>query len=375
MVLAAPAVARRPRTAAAAAPPDPGASHPSATAAAAVAAPPVARPPRTHAAATGATGEADVEPVVSVSAIEVQARLDGAETALAGFARYLRAERGRSENTTRAYLADVGSLLTYSGRCGADCLDDIDLSMLRGWLAALAAQGQARSSLARRASSARTFTRWCARTGRMHRDPGVRLVARRSSAHLPVVLAAEEAQALMDLAGVRADDVDPAHLRDAAALELLYGTGVRVGELVSLDVDDVDHVRGVVRVTGKGGKERVVPVGRPALDAVGRWVQLGRPRLATLDSGPALFLGARGRRWNQRQARAVVQELSAALSGRGVGPHALRHTAATHLLDGGADLRSVQELLGHASLATTQLYTHVSVERLRMTYQRAHPRA
>ena len=296
--------------------------------------------------------------------------------ALQAFERYLRTERGRSEHTARAYASDVRQLLGHAESVGARRLDDLDLGILRGWLAALAATGQARSTLSRRASSARSFTAWCVRTGRMREDPGLRLVARRASSPLPVVLRREQASGLMELAAVRADDDDPAHLRDVAAVELLYATGVRVGELVGLDVDDLDLDRHVLRVMGKGAKERIVPMGRPAAAAVVTWLDRGRPRLATAVSGPALLLGARGARWNQRQARGVVRLLSGAVEGGPeVSPHALRHSAATHLLDGGADLRSVQELLGHATLASTQVYTHVSVDRLRQTYRRAHPRA
>jgi integrase/recombinase XerC len=187
------------------------------------------------------------------------------------------------------------------------------------------------------------------------------------------VLAADEAAAVMRAA---AEDLTPIGLRDAAIVELLYATGARVGELCGLDVDDVDDRRRTVRLMGKGAKERTVPVGEPAAAAVATWLSRGRPRLVTADSGPALLLGARGRRLDPRTARQVVHDRLAAVPGvADLGPHGLRHTAATHLLEGGADLRSVQELLGHATLATTQIYTHVSIDRLRATYDRAHPRA
>lgn len=296
--------------------------------------------------------------------------------ALVDFERFLTAERGRSANTARAYVADVGQLLGRAAAEGRDHLDQLDLDLLRGWLAAMTRAGLARSTMARRASAARTFTGWAARTGRMTHDPSTRLSAPRREQHLPTVLRAEQAAALLDLATVRADDAEPAHVRDRAALELLYGTGIRVAELVGLDVDDVDMDRGVVRVVGKGDKQRTVPFGLPAGRAVRDWLARGRPRLVVAGSGPALLLGRRGRRWDQRQVRTLVHDL---LRETGLGvdasPHALRHSAATHMLDGGADLRSVQELLGHASLATTQVYTHVSVERLRQTYEQAHPRA
>jgi integrase/recombinase XerC len=296
--------------------------------------------------------------------------------AMHAFGRHLEAERGRSRHTVRAYLADVAGLLAWAAEGGTTDLDGLDLALLRAWLARMNAAGLARSTLARRASAARAFTAWAARTGRLRLDPAVRLQAPRPARHLPTVLRREQAARLLDLAQVRADDADPVHLRDRAALELLYGTGIRVGELVGLDVDDVDLDRRTVRVLGKGAKERVVPFGVPAARAVLDWLRRGRPRLVTARSGPALLLGARGGRLDQRQVRDVVHRLLSEL-GEDVdaGPHALRHSAATHLLDGGADLRSVQELLGHASLATTQVYTHVSVDRLRRTYEQAHPRA
>ena len=296
--------------------------------------------------------------------------------AVRDFERFLTDERGRSPHTVRAYCADVTVMLDDCAAQGARSLDDIDLAMLRAWLAGMSAGGLARATLGRRASAARTFTAWARRTGRCAGDAAVRLQAPRSDGHLPTVLRRDQAERLLDVAAVRADDADPTHLRDRAALELLYGTGIRVGELVGLDVDDVDLARRTVRVIGKGDKERVVPFGRPAERAVSDWLRHGRSALATAVSGPALLLGARGRRWDQRQVRAVVHRVLAGTPGApDAGPHALRHSAATHLLDGGADLRSVQELLGHASLATTQVYTHVSVERLRRTYQQAHPRA
>ncbi|MGA9746105.1 MAG: tyrosine-type recombinase/integrase, partial [Nocardioides sp.] len=181
---------------------------------------------------------------------------------------------------------------------------------------------------------------------------------------------------LLATAALSADDGSPVGLRDVAVLELLYATGIRVGELVGLDVDDVDHERRVVRVLGKGRKERSVPYGAPAERALGRWLATGRTALVRSDSGPALFLGSRGGRLDQRAVRTMVHARLADVPGApDLGPHGLRHTAATHLLEGGADLRSVQELLGHASLATTQIYTHVTTDRLRAAFQQAHPRA
>ncbi len=296
---------------------------------------------------------------------------------LAAFERHLRSERGRSEHTTRAYLGDLRGLLKFlEEECGISDLSEVGLRELRGWLASQADSGAARSTIARRAAAARTFLGWAARTGRIAQDPSLRLAAPKRPGHLPEVLRQGDATALMDLAAVASDDQDPIHLRDRAALELLYASGIRVGELVALDIDDLDLAGGVVLVMGKGGKERTVPFGAPAREAVEAWLTLGRPQVAAAGSGPALLLGRRGRRADPRQIRAAVHELLSHLpDAPDLGPHGLRHSAAPHLLEGGADLRLVQELLGHASLATTQIYTHVSVDRLKASYRQAHPRA
>ena len=296
--------------------------------------------------------------------------------ALDAYQVYLTHERGRSPHTVRAYLADITQLLGYATAHGCAAPEDLDLGVLRGWLAAMTDAGLARSTVARRASSVRGFTAWAVRTGRMPTDPAARLASPRRRRHLPPVLRVDQAASLLDVAARRADDADPTHIRDRAALELLYATGVRVSELVGLDVDDVDLERRVVTVLGKGDKERAVPFGVPAERALRVYLSTGRPRLVVDGSGPALFLGRRGGRLDQRQVRALVHDLLAR-AGTGVeaGPHLLRHSMATHLLEGGADLRTVQEVLGHASLATTQVYTHVSADRLRSSYQQAHPRA
>jgi integrase/recombinase XerC len=292
------------------------------------------------------------------------------------FARYLRSERGRSAHTERAYVGDVRALLEFVGRRGGSGPEAITLPLLRSWLASLTTAGRSRSTIARRAAAARTFCAWATRTGRLPRDPALRLSAPRRDRTLPGVLAADQAATLLHVAEVSSDDGDPLHLRDRAALELLYGSGIRVGELVGLDVDDVDLDRRVVTVVGKGDKQRVVPFGLPAATAVREWLAVGRPQLVGPASGPALLLGRRGRRADQRQIRAAVHGLLRHVpDADDIGPHGLRHSAATHLLEGGADLRAVQELLGHATLATTQIYTHVSVERLKATYEQAHPRA
>jgi integrase/recombinase XerC len=253
---------------------------------------------------------------------------------------------------------------------------ELDLRTLRSWLAKQQTTGRSRTTIARRATAARVFTAWLARTGRIPVDPGAALGSPKRLKTLPPVLRADEADALIKAAAELADDGSPVGLRDVAMLELLYATGIRVGELVGLDVDDIDAERRVVRVFGKGRKERSVPYGTPAAAALDRWLRHGRPALRAEGAGAALFLGARGRRIDQRVVRELVHRRIADVPGApDIGPHGLRHTAATHLLEGGADLRSVQELLGHASLATTQLYTHVTTDRLRRAYQQAHPRA
>ena len=315
--------------------------------------------------------------VACVSSVDVPQPLPaGLADALDGWTRHLRSERAVSSHSLRAYRGDVAGLLEHARRMGRNRVADIDLLVLRSWLAGQASRGMARTTLARRAAAARGFTAWARREGLVASDPGALLATPRTGRSLPGVLRRDEADALLHVAGLAADDEDPVGLRDLAVLEVLYASGIRVGELCGLDRDDVDLSRRVLRVLGKGSKERTVPVGVPALRAVDRWLEDGRPSLATDDSGPALFLGSRGRRVDPRTVRRAVHDLLAHVPGApDLGPHGLRHSAATHLLEGGADLRSVQELLGHATLATTQIYTHVSVDRLRATYDQAHPRA
>jgi integrase/recombinase XerC len=295
---------------------------------------------------------------------------------LAEYERHLVAERDLAPHTVRAYLGDVAGLLEHADRMGRADVRDLDLRTLRSWLAQQQVTGRSRTTLARRATAVRVFTAWLARTGRVPTDVGASLRSPKSRQTLPPVLRQDEASELIAAAARQADDGSPLGLRDTAMLELLYATGVRVGELVALDVDDLDRGRNVLRVFGKGRKERTVPFGRPAAEAVDAWLARGRPQLVAPGAGPAVFLGARGGRIGQRAVRTVVHRRIADVPGApDIGPHGLRHTAATHLLEGGADLRSVQELLGHASLATTQLYTHVSTDRLRQAYRQAHPRA
>jgi integrase/recombinase XerC len=300
-----------------------------------------------------------------------------AQEVLDAFAEHLRLQRNRSPHTVRAYLGDVRSLLAYLRRTSPGAAPSaLDLSALRSWLAELAAAGAARSALARRACAARTFTAWLARTGRLPEDPGVRLAVPKPHPTLPPVLRVDQAREMLAAAESGSAEGEPIALRDRLILELLYATGIRVGELCGLDLDDVDRERMLLRVTGKGDKQRSAPYGSPAAETLRIWLELGRPALVGPDSGAALLLGRRGRRLDQRQARTVVRESTAAVPGApSLAPHGLRHTAATHLLDGGADLRVVQELLGHADLATTQIYTHVSIARLRAAHTQAHPRA
>jgi integrase/recombinase XerC len=299
------------------------------------------------------------------------------DAVLEEFDQYLALERGRSAHTRRAYLGDLRSLFDFlAARMPDPDLHMLSLPVLRSWLADQAAAGAARTTLARRTSAVKTFTAWAARRGLMSSDPAARLQVPKARRTLPAVLRQDQALGAMAAAKSGAQQRDPLALRDQLIVELLYATGIRVSELCGLDIDDVDTSRRVLRVLGKGNKQRTVPFGEPAQEALTAWQSDGRPHLVTSDSGPALLLGARGRRLDPRQARTVVHQTVAAVDGApDIGPHGLRHSAATHLLEGGADLRVVQELLGHSTLATTQLYTHVTVARLRAVHDQAHPRA
>lgn len=288
------------------------------------------------------------------------------------FADHLARVDNRSAHTVRAYVGDVVSLLDHATLMGCATPADVDIPVLRSWLAKLRTLGAARTSLARRAASARTFSAWAHRDGRLATDVGALLASPKAHRDLPSVLRAEQAEALVLAPG---DEGTPVLLRDRMLLELLYATGIRVSELCGLDIADVDRGRRVVRVLGKGGKERSVPYGLPAEKAIDAWLRHGRGALSTSSSGNALLLGTRGGRLQPTIARRVVSGYARAAGLPPTSPHGLRHSAATHLLEGGADLRAVQELLGHASLSSTQIYTHVSVERLRAAYRQAHPRA
>ncbi|QDY07029.1 tyrosine recombinase XerC [Micromonospora sp. HM134] len=371
--------------------------------------------------------------------------------AVDGFAVHLAQVRNRSAHTVRAYVADLVSLLDHAVRMGCTVPADLDLGVLRSWLARQRTTGAASSSSARRAAAARTFSGWAHRSGLMAADVAAPLATPKTRRELPVVLRADQVATLVEAPGrdrptTPGPDRSPAGLRDApstgappapttdrspaletggtgtgtagaptgdgspavrspgdgsgvpghsgaggpsepdpaqeavlvrdrALLELLYATGARISEVCGLDTTDIDRERRVVRVLGKGNRERTVPYGLPAQRAVDRWLTVGRPELAGPDSGRALFLGARGGRLHPTMARRIVAGYARAAGLPPTSPHGLRHSAATHLLDGGADLRAVQELLGHSSLASTQIYTHVSVERLRAAYRQAHPRA
>lgn len=295
--------------------------------------------------------------------------------ARAGFERHLSLERGLSPHTVRAYLGDVDTLLAALAREGGG-LAGLDLAALRRWLAAQRAGGASRSTLARRGSAARVFTAWAVRAGRLAEDPGPRLVAPRPRRALPAVLTPEQARDVLAAASTGAEEGHPVAVRDLLVLELLYATGARIAELCGVDLSDVDQRRRTLRVAGKGNRERTVVYGIPAERVLRRWLDGPRAALARPDSPPALLLGARGGRLDPRVARAVVNSATSAVPGAPrLSPHGLRHSAATHLVVGGADLRSVQELLGHATLSTTQLYTHVTVERLKAIHDQAHPRA
>jgi len=324
-------------------------------------------------------GHADAEPAGGGSSGGGQA---GAERmprdiaeARGAFERHLALERALSPHTVRAYLGDVDGLLGTVARDSGG-LAGLDLAALRRWLAEQRSGGAGRSTLARRGSAARVFTAWAARTGRLPTDPGVRLVAPRPHRTLPSVLSVEEAETMLTAATSGAAEDDPVAVRDLLLLELLYATGIRVSELCGLNLSDVEQRRRTLRVIGKGDRERTVVYGIPAERALRRWLDGPRSTMAGPASPPALLLGVRGGRLDPRVARSVVNAAASTVPGHpGLSPHGLRHSAATHLLVGGADLRSVQELLGHATLSTTQLYTHVTVERLKAIHDQAHPRA
>jgi integrase/recombinase XerC len=293
------------------------------------------------------------------------------------YSRHLMSERNLSVNSVRAYLADLESLLLHINQLGITEFSALELNHIRSWLANLQTKGAARSSITRRVVSIRAFTYWGARNGWLNSDIGRELVAPKPERHLPDVLDVESAALALEALALRnSEEQTPESIRDLAIVETLYASGIRVSELTGLDLLDIDRERQTLRVVGKGDKERIVPIGNPAMRAIENWLTEGRPKLVSEDSAAALFLGSRGKRIDQRVVRAIVYEAMSALGGdRRLSPHGLRHSAATHLLEGGADLRTVQEILGHSSLSTTQIYTHVSQERIKKSYEQAHPRA
>lgn len=285
--------------------------------------------------------------------------------AVEDFVEHLRLVVGRSAATVRGYRSDLQDL--------AHTVPDFTgftLDSLRAWLAEAVAAGKSRATLARRTAAVRAFSTWATRQGYLDADVAARLVTPKVNRKLPTVLGETQAG---ELVGNAASASEEEFLRDSAILELLYATGVRVAELTGLDINDVDLRRNTARVTGKGDKQRIVPFGEAAADALRIWLEQARPGMA--GETDALFVGVRGRRINPRQVRRIVDRAGKVTGAANLSPHGLRHSAATHLLEGGADLRVVQELLGHSSLQTTQIYTHVSTQRLKEVYARAHPRA
>ena len=295
---------------------------------------------------------------------------------LASYREHLRLDRNLSENSIRAYVADLESLLEHINKLGVTEFKDLTIDHLRSWLANLQTRGAARSSLSRRTVSIKAFTYWGAKNGWLSRDIGKQLQSPKPQRRLPDILDIEGAITTLDSLAVRvSEEGSSAAIRDRAIVETLYASGIRVSELSGLNLSDIDFSRNTLRVLGKGNKERTVPIGIPAAKALTEWLA-ARSSMVNEKSGDAVFVGARGKRIDQRTVREIVYVALEALGGKvKMGPHGLRHSAATHLLEGGADLRTVQEILGHSSLATTQIYTHVSQDRLKQAYEQAHPRA
>ena len=294
------------------------------------------------------------------------------------FVKYLAVEKNRSSNTVRTYRTDLEIFLQFASNQGLNKLTDLDLNTFRLWLANQKEKGSSNSTISRRSSTARVFSTWAFQKGLIESDPAIRLISPKVNKTLPKVLAKKQATALMQTAANLEDEENSMALRmrDHAILEVLYSSGIRVGELTGLDIKDLDFTRCTMRVIGKGNKERVVPFGQPAKEALRSYLDKSRLEFINKKSGDALFVGSRGKRLDTRQVRRIVTSAILRVEGApDISPHDLRHSAATHMLEGGADLRIVQELLGHSSLATTQKYTHVTIERLREVFANAHPRA
>lgn len=291
------------------------------------------------------------------------------------FADYLQSARGFSVNTVKAYETDVLDLAAYLSKLEVNQVAQIELDQVRDWLFAADQSGLAKSTLARKSAAIRSFSAWLKKNELVDVDFAQRLKSPKSTRSLPKVVSRETLAEIFQTLSSNANVENPNAMRDLLAIEILYASGCRVSELVGLNLEDVDYARNILRVMGKGSKQRMVPFGVPAREALDAWVRHGRSQFLNDKSGQALLINSRGQRLGVRQVYALVASLTDGTPTGATGPHALRHSAATHLLDGGADLRAVQELLGHASLGTTQIYTHVSVERLRDGYEKAHPRA
>lgn len=296
-------------------------------------------------------------------------------TLIAQYEEHLAMVRNLSDNSIRGYVGDLESFLAHMEKLNVQEFKDLTIEHIRSWLANLQTTGVARSTLTRRIVSIRAFTNWAATNGWLSSDLGANLAIPKAQRTLPEILNVDEAAQVLKALEVKAgEEVTAINLRDLAMLEVLYASGIRVSELCGLNLGDIDQSRNTLSVIGKGDRQRVVPVGIPAVKALQNYISNARGEFLNSKSADAVFLGTRGKRIDQRTVREVVYEAMKAV-GATMGPHGLRHSAATHLLEGGADLRTVQEILGHASLATTQIYTHVSPERLQSAYKQAHPRA
>ncbi len=294
---------------------------------------------------------------------------------LEDFAADLAVGKGFSANTVKAYTSDVSDLASFMESKNQNEISDLDLELVRDWLWRVSEKGLSKTTLARKSASIRAFTAWLYKNGNLDSDPGLKLRSPKASRTLPKVVSREAMSGIFEKLEPSATPDNPAAIQDLLMIELLYGSGIRVSELVGLNLEDIDYGRKILRVTGKGNKQRMVPFSDPASDALATWISVGRPQFENEVSQSALLINSRGKRVGVRQVYALVASLLSDTAVGQAGPHALRHSAATHLLDGGADLRAVQELLGHSSLATTQIYTHVSVDRLKQGYLKAHPRA
>ena len=294
---------------------------------------------------------------------------------IAQYEEHLALVRNLSDNSIRGYVGDLESFLAHMEKLNVLEFKDLTIEHIRSWLANLQTTGVARSTLTRRIVSIRAFTNWAAANGWLTSDLGAKLAIPKAHRTLPEILNVDEAAQVLKALEVKAGEEETAiNLRDLAMLEVLYASGIRVSELCGLNLSDIDQSRNTLSVIGKGDRQRVVPLGIPAVKALQNYLSNGRAEFLNNKSADAVFLGTRGKRIDQRTVREVVYEAMKAV-GATMGPHGIRHSAATHLLEGGADLRTVQEILGHASLATTQIYTHVSPERLQSAYKQAHPRA